>query len=278
MYFYFKVCGGLTAHKGARHGLRQSGKLSRVEQQDKILSARLSLSNSNSQISISKMYATAFENSHCPDIKRVTLDSDQESDDEELVEKALFSHEYSRKGKSKKKTHKKVEASLVAGIDSLLTLSEGNALIVPTNQEKYNGLVMASTSSNLKSKKHHGKKIKCKDVKTEKSLLILNGNLETSASSTKTSLLKSRKRKILSSDSEEDQNDREANTHIDVINERVEFLHDLMKYKPEENFKSEHNLPSFKKNKTKRKRLAKKMKKKYKKLADQFAKNLDILD
>lgn len=33
----FKACGGRTVHKGARHGLKLSGKLSRIEKQEKML-------------------------------------------------------------------------------------------------------------------------------------------------------------------------------------------------------------------------------------------------
>ena len=35
----FKICGGLTAHKGARHGLKLNGKLQRIMEQEKLLSA-----------------------------------------------------------------------------------------------------------------------------------------------------------------------------------------------------------------------------------------------
>lgn len=37
----FKACGGRTAHKGARHGLKLSGKLARVEQQEREMLAKL---------------------------------------------------------------------------------------------------------------------------------------------------------------------------------------------------------------------------------------------
>ncbi|KAM7359363.1 uncharacterized protein ACRADG_008787 [Cochliomyia hominivorax] len=37
----FKACGGRTAHKGARHGLKLSGKLSRIEQQEAELLAKM---------------------------------------------------------------------------------------------------------------------------------------------------------------------------------------------------------------------------------------------
>uniref|UniRef100_A0A1I8NT84 G patch domain-containing protein 4 n=1 Tax=Stomoxys calcitrans TaxID=35570 RepID=A0A1I8NT84_STOCA len=37
----FKACGGRTAHKGARHGLKLSGKLARLEQQEKELLAKM---------------------------------------------------------------------------------------------------------------------------------------------------------------------------------------------------------------------------------------------
>lgn len=37
----FMACGGRTAHKGARHGLKSSGKLSRIEQQEEELLAKM---------------------------------------------------------------------------------------------------------------------------------------------------------------------------------------------------------------------------------------------
>lgn len=37
----FAACGGRTAHKGARHGLNLTGKLSRIEEQDNLLMAKL---------------------------------------------------------------------------------------------------------------------------------------------------------------------------------------------------------------------------------------------
>lgn len=37
----FRACGGRTAHKGARHGLKLSGKLSRIEQQEQELLAKM---------------------------------------------------------------------------------------------------------------------------------------------------------------------------------------------------------------------------------------------
>ncbi|CAG9812658.1 unnamed protein product [Phaedon cochleariae] len=46
----FAACGGRTAHKGARHGLKLSGKLSRIEKQEKMLLKKMkkvSLSDSN---------------------------------------------------------------------------------------------------------------------------------------------------------------------------------------------------------------------------------------
>ncbi|XP_015610483.1 G patch domain-containing protein 4 [Cephus cinctus] len=43
----FKACGGRTAHKGARHGLKQSGKLSRIAEQEKELLARMNVTRKN---------------------------------------------------------------------------------------------------------------------------------------------------------------------------------------------------------------------------------------
>lgn len=208
----------MTAHKGARHGLKQSGKLARLQQQDKLLSG---LENFNAQVSI---------------IKPIMSKSDQESDDE-LIEKALFCHEYSKKGKSKIKKIRKVEANLVAEINSSLNLSDQ---YVHNDEEN---IAKSSTSSKQKGKKLHEKK---------KLLETPSTSLETSASSVKNNLKKINKRKILNSDSEDDQNS------IDAINEKMEFLHKLKKQKQ---------------SKTKRRRLNKK----YEKI-DQLTKKLDISD
>ncbi|XP_075148018.1 G patch domain-containing protein 4 [Haematobia irritans] len=43
----FKACGGRTAHKGARHGLKLSGKLARLEQQEKELLTKMMAKQNN---------------------------------------------------------------------------------------------------------------------------------------------------------------------------------------------------------------------------------------
>ncbi|XP_037955254.1 G patch domain-containing protein 4 [Teleopsis dalmanni] len=43
----FKACGGRTAHKGARHGLKLSGKLARLEQQEQMLLEKMKTSESH---------------------------------------------------------------------------------------------------------------------------------------------------------------------------------------------------------------------------------------
>ncbi|XP_034115531.1 G patch domain-containing protein 4 [Drosophila albomicans] len=45
----FKACGGRTAHKGARHGLKLSGKLARVEQQEREMLEKLQGKRSESE-------------------------------------------------------------------------------------------------------------------------------------------------------------------------------------------------------------------------------------
>ncbi|BES97140.1 G-patch domain [Nesidiocoris tenuis] len=42
----FEICGGRTGHKGSRHGLTLSGKLARLEQQEKILGTSKAIENS----------------------------------------------------------------------------------------------------------------------------------------------------------------------------------------------------------------------------------------
>ncbi|XP_063977181.1 G patch domain-containing protein 4 [Diachasmimorpha longicaudata] len=44
----FKACGGRTAHKGARHGLKLSGKLARIERQEQELLAKLNQPSTSS--------------------------------------------------------------------------------------------------------------------------------------------------------------------------------------------------------------------------------------
>lgn len=53
----FSACGGRTAHKGARHGLKLSGKLSRIEKQEKMLLKKMrkvSLSDSEKDETITQ--------------------------------------------------------------------------------------------------------------------------------------------------------------------------------------------------------------------------------
>lgn len=45
----FKACGGRTAHKGARHGLKLSGKLARIEQQEREMLAKLKATTNASE-------------------------------------------------------------------------------------------------------------------------------------------------------------------------------------------------------------------------------------
>ncbi|KAM8705354.1 hypothetical protein ACLKA7_009769 [Drosophila subpalustris] len=45
----FKACGGRTAHKGARHGLKLSGKLARLEQQEREMLAKLQTNQNEAQ-------------------------------------------------------------------------------------------------------------------------------------------------------------------------------------------------------------------------------------
>ncbi|KAF6213635.1 hypothetical protein GE061_011356 [Apolygus lucorum] len=45
----FEICGGRTGHKGSRHGLTLSGKLARLEQQEKLLSCKKSENTSGNE-------------------------------------------------------------------------------------------------------------------------------------------------------------------------------------------------------------------------------------
>ncbi|XP_017034404.1 G patch domain-containing protein 4 [Drosophila kikkawai] len=96
----FKACGGRTAHKGARHGLKLSGKIARLEQQEREL-----LEKMQSKLKAAEEQATAPKQKKRKDV------SERESTEENLEpqEDNEDTSEVAAPSKSKKKKKDKAE-------------------------------------------------------------------------------------------------------------------------------------------------------------------------
>ncbi|XP_049955160.1 G patch domain-containing protein 4 [Schistocerca serialis cubense] len=97
----FRICGGRTAHKGARHGLGLSGKLARIEDQDKKLLKQLSGSQNLKKIKLSSDCETSksSENQCADKYSTKTVEKCTENDCGTLEEK--------KKKKKKRKKERK---------------------------------------------------------------------------------------------------------------------------------------------------------------------------
>ncbi|KAH8308317.1 hypothetical protein KR059_010523 [Drosophila kikkawai] len=96
----FKACGGRTAHKGARHGLKLSGKIARLEQQEREL-----LEKMQSKLKAAEDQATASKQKKRKDVSKgesieENLEPQEDNEDTSEVEAPL---------KSKKKKKDKAE-------------------------------------------------------------------------------------------------------------------------------------------------------------------------
>lgn len=93
----FKICGGRTAHKSARHGLKLEGKLQRIAEQEKKLLEKMRNSKNNGK--------DIFNSSHETSKEELQVDDDTD---------------YSKpKSKSKRKREKQKELELVSKISSM---------------------------------------------------------------------------------------------------------------------------------------------------------------
>ncbi|XP_073820083.1 G patch domain-containing protein 4 [Musca autumnalis] len=92
----FKACGGRTAHKGARHGLKLSGKLARIEQQEKELLAKMMASKNKADEIPTK--DEAVDNQEKKKKKR-------KNKDEVIVDLGSVPEEASHPKQKKKKKH-----------------------------------------------------------------------------------------------------------------------------------------------------------------------------
>lgn len=96
----FRVCGGRTAHKGARHGLTQSGKLARIERQELELMAKLQ----GMQLQPSTSTATASEKCKTKLVKGLVVEESSKVKVEPPSEESVLYLLREEKSKSRKST------------------------------------------------------------------------------------------------------------------------------------------------------------------------------
>ncbi|CAK9827211.1 G patch domain-containing protein 4 [Anthophora retusa] len=136
----FKVCGGRTAHKGARHGLTLSGKLTRIAQQEE------SLLNTNSDINMSRKLHN--NNNEFQD------DKDDMISNENTILPITFTKEemVPKISKTAKRRDRKQINYLSHQLNTLCNLSDNNEKIVHARAEKKVALKQKDKSRKRKRK------------------------------------------------------------------------------------------------------------------------------
>ncbi|XP_055843503.1 G patch domain-containing protein 4 [Episyrphus balteatus] len=140
----FAACGGRTAHKGARHGLKLSGKLARIEQQEKEMLLKMQ-TNPIEEIPDSWTVVKSKKKKN----KKKSEEEEKASVPEEdsKLNSLLFTTEYCIKSKKKRKEQKKTEEKLSNSLvsvslekenddETLLALSENSKAIKKLKKEK----------------------------------------------------------------------------------------------------------------------------------------------
>lgn len=194
----FAACGGLTAHKGARHGLKLTGKLNRLAEQDDILLAKLKLRTEPVQEGIFREIGTdqtdlktpewqnAKEKLKKPKFLISSIDDHPNVKQDELIE-VLNIANYSKKSKKKRKKERKTELELIEQIESALKVttgvsdedSNGDFVVdeeqTPRKGSKTSKLEKLSDESRaIQKKKKQGKKSHDRDYLTEKALEMID--------------------------------------------------------------------------------------------------------
>jgi len=119
----FNACGGRTAHKGARHGLKLTGKLQRIQEQEQALLEKYSKMNdvpkstmvSNEWIEVTnkkKKSKKDKDKDSCNKMNEENCEKMNEDDNVNSIEKHLHLTEYIHKSKKKKKKEKKVDEEI----------------------------------------------------------------------------------------------------------------------------------------------------------------------
>ncbi|CRK96361.1 CLUMA_CG009778, isoform A [Clunio marinus] len=109
----FKACGGRTAHKGARHGLKLSGKLQRIADQEKALLEKMKEKHLKHEVFREPLAKKQKQNP----LAKLNSSKEETSDDSSLP--IDTESDYVLKSKKRKKRDKKEELQLVTQINSI---------------------------------------------------------------------------------------------------------------------------------------------------------------
>ncbi|XP_034946947.1 G patch domain-containing protein 4 [Chelonus insularis] len=125
----FKACGGRTAHKGARHGIKQSGKLARIEKQEQELIEKIDsleiLDNSWIKVKKKKKKKNREKEFNEDEVDNTTITNipSRLSDSPEVFTNELTSPIRTLSKKTKKKLKRRLE-NLTNDLDRVLDLIE----------------------------------------------------------------------------------------------------------------------------------------------------------
>lgn len=109
----FKACGGRTAHKGARHGLKLTGKLQRIAEQEKLLLEKMKQTANKHEVFREPAAKKLKKNP----LAELNSSKDDTSDDQLPVD--TESDYVLKASRSRKKRDRKTERQLVSQITSL---------------------------------------------------------------------------------------------------------------------------------------------------------------
>ncbi|XP_052258958.1 G patch domain-containing protein 4-like [Dreissena polymorpha] len=160
----FKMCGGRTAHKGARHGLKLNGKLQRIEEQERLAqlkpaevtngnmirkkSSKPSKETSQEIIetnAIGMADAGNFGMEHFKEKCGTKTEADFENCDEEMKKKS----KKNKKSKKKDKTKKEGRGSVVDNEVTECKLVHGNTDIIIKDTDTQNNLTNGKKNAPL---------------------------------------------------------------------------------------------------------------------------------
>lgn len=228
----FKVCGGRTGHKGARHGLTLSGKLNRIAQQEEALLNKNSYLNTSNKLENNSSITTTINNNNiCDEYEKIDgtehAPTTSAGSVEEVIEKKV--------SKTVKRKTKRCINDLSHKLNILCNLSDSDA------KTETNDKIIEEESM----RKSEGKKKKRRDfdsctVKTEKDVsysgsrkfekeiikknseACTNNNSDTTTEYTRTS--RTKKRKKLKNKKKQDEFDERQAKKFKRLDEDVDSL------------------------------------------------------
>lgn len=184
----FAACGGLTAHKGARHGLKLTGKLNRLKEQDEQLLAKLQARTKPVQEGIFREIAINGGDLKTPEWENVktkkkfvisSIDDHPNVPEDELIE-VLNVANYAKKSKNKRKKQAKAEKELIENFEAAFRKekldSDGDVVCDEDQKSEKSLKKLNSQSKTIQKKKKKGKK--SNDYLTEKALEMFDSGNE----------------------------------------------------------------------------------------------------